>query len=60
MKKPVSLVIFDLDNTLWDWVKIWGRSFDAMLQSVASQSGVSVDVRGGRGRFLQLFLLSAR
>lgn len=43
MKQSVSVVIVDLDNTLWDWVKIWGASFSAMLGRLAADSGVPVE-----------------
>lgn len=38
---PVSVVILDLDNTLWDWVEMWHRSFRAMLDELVLQSGIS-------------------
>jgi phosphoglycolate phosphatase-like HAD superfamily hydrolase len=41
MKKPtVSLLVTDLDNTLWDWVDIWFNSFNAMLQVVVERTGL--------------------
>lgn len=40
----VSLVITDLDNTLFDWVDIWYKSFSAMLESLVAKSGVPRDV----------------
>lgn len=40
----VSLVITDLDNTLFDWVDIWYKSFSAMLESLVSKSGVPRDL----------------
>jgi phosphoglycolate phosphatase len=43
MKQPISLVIFDLDNTLWDWVQIWYASFSAMLNRLAADSGVPME-----------------
>jgi len=41
MKPQVSLVITDLDNTLWDWVRIWCASFGAMLDELVASSGVA-------------------
>jgi len=41
MKRNVSVLITDLDDTLWDWVDIWYRPFSAMLDCVARKSGVS-------------------
>jgi phosphoglycolate phosphatase-like HAD superfamily hydrolase len=40
-KPKVSLVITDLDNTLYDWVAMWSRAFKAMLSVLVDQSGVS-------------------
>jgi phosphoglycolate phosphatase len=36
----ISVVVTDLDNTLFDWVEIWYRSFSALLDSLLTQSGV--------------------
>ncbi len=44
MKQRISLVITDLDNTLFDWVDIWSKSFNAMLSSLVAISGVPADV----------------
>jgi len=45
MEKPrVSTVITDLDNTLFDWVNIWYRSFTALLDCLVEQSGVSREI----------------
>jgi phosphoglycolate phosphatase-like HAD superfamily hydrolase len=41
MRRQVSVLITDLDNTLYDWVEIWYRSFSAMLSVLVEQSGVS-------------------
>lgn len=36
MAKPrKTLLVTDLDNTLWDWVEIWYRPFNAMLAEIA-------------------------
>ena len=42
-KKTVSLLVLDLDNTLFDWFRIWHASFSAMLTTVATKSGVHLD-----------------
>jgi phosphoglycolate phosphatase-like HAD superfamily hydrolase len=40
MKSPVATVITDLDNTLYDWVAMWGAAFNAMLRVLVNQSGI--------------------
>ena len=40
MKPRITTVITDLDNTLWDWVEIWYRPFNAMLDRLIERSGV--------------------
>lgn len=41
MKKTV--LITDLDNTLFDWFNVWYNSFNAMLNKVAEISGINKD-----------------
>ncbi|WP_405954855.1 HAD family hydrolase [Streptomyces phaeochromogenes] len=36
----VSLLVTDLDNTLWDWFDAWHASFSAMLRRLSELSGV--------------------
>src|SRR5687767_11491200 len=43
MSTPVSLLITDLDNTLFDWFETWHASFTAMLRRTAEISGVPVE-----------------
>lgn len=44
MPKPkISLIITDLDNTLFDWVDMWYKSFSAMKGKILEISGVSED-----------------
>lgn len=40
MKPKISTVITDIDNTLFDWVELWYKSFDALLNQLAVESGV--------------------
>lgn len=40
VKPKKSVVITDLDNTLWDWFTIWHKSFSAMLDKVVEISGI--------------------
>lgn len=42
--KPISLVITDLDNTLYDWFGAWYAAFRAMLDELVRASGLSEDV----------------
>jgi phosphoglycolate phosphatase-like HAD superfamily hydrolase len=39
-KQVITVVILDLDNTLFDWVEIWYQSFRAMLEKLVRTSGV--------------------
>ena len=43
MKKNVSVIITDLDNTLFDWFDIWYKSFNAMLSLLVNKSGIPQD-----------------
>jgi phosphoglycolate phosphatase len=43
MRETVSVVVTDLDNTLFDWVEIWYRSFSAMLVHLQQASGLPVE-----------------
>lgn len=40
-KRPVSLLVTDLDNTLWDWFHAWYASFSALLEGIAEITGVA-------------------
>src|SRR5262245_50126634 len=42
-RKQVSLVVTDLDNTLFDWVEIWYASFSALLRKTAELSGLPIE-----------------
>ena len=44
MSPSVSVLITDLDNTLYDWVALWGASFNAMVTKLVDMSGVPRDV----------------
>jgi FMN phosphatase YigB (HAD superfamily) len=43
MNKKVSLIITDLDNTLYDWLAIWHASFSVMFAEVQRISQVQPD-----------------
>jgi phosphoglycolate phosphatase len=40
MKSRKSVLITDLDNTLFDWVHLWHSCFAAMLEKIIEISGV--------------------
>lgn len=40
----ITVVILDLDNTLFDWVDIWYQSFKAMLDELVTTSGIDRDI----------------
>jgi phosphoglycolate phosphatase len=42
-RKPVTVLVTDLDNTLFDWVDIWHRSFTAMLDVLQRCSEVPTE-----------------
>jgi phosphoglycolate phosphatase-like HAD superfamily hydrolase len=37
----ISVVITDLDNTLFDWVETWWRSFTALVDRLVTDSGIA-------------------
>jgi phosphoglycolate phosphatase len=39
-KEKASVLITDLDNTLYDWFAVWYQSFRAMLTSLVEDSGI--------------------
>ncbi len=40
MRLRITTVITDLDNTLYDWLEMWGAAFGAMLGVLVERSGV--------------------
>jgi FMN phosphatase YigB (HAD superfamily) len=38
MKPRVAAIVTDLDNTLYDWMEMWGAAFGAMLRALAERS----------------------
>jgi phosphoglycolate phosphatase-like HAD superfamily hydrolase len=40
-KQLVSVLVTDLDNTLFDWFEFWYHSFSAMLDRLAKDSGIA-------------------
>lgn len=39
-RPSAKILVTDLDNTLWDWVDVWYKSFSAMLDKLIDVSGV--------------------
>lgn len=39
-----TLLVTDLDNTLWDWLHAWHVSFSAMLEALTAASGLPAEV----------------
>lgn len=39
-----SVLITDLDNTLFDWFTVWHKSFSAMLMKTSEISGIEIEV----------------
>jgi hypothetical protein len=41
MPRPkISVLVTDLDNTLFDWVEIWGKCFTALVDELVRTSGI--------------------
>lgn len=44
MSRPhITTLVTDLDNTLYDWVAMWGSAFGALLDAVIAKSGAPRD-----------------
>lgn len=42
-KQKVNLVITDLDDTIWDWVKMWYNSFSPYLENLGKISNIKLE-----------------
>jgi phosphoglycolate phosphatase-like HAD superfamily hydrolase len=42
--KDISVVVTDLDNTLYDWFEMWYCSFNRMLTSLVEASGIRQEI----------------
>ncbi len=52
MRPRVTTVITDLDNTLYDWVAMWGTAFAAMMGVLVERSGVPRHVLEAESRLV--------
>jgi len=46
----VTVLVTDLDNTLWDWFHAWHASFAAMLLRLSDMTGLAPSVLEGEIR----------
>lgn len=42
-KTKVNFVVTDLDDTIWDWLKMWHSSFEPYFMRISSEFNVNVD-----------------
>ena len=40
--KKVNLVITDLDDTIWDWLEMWYKSFQPYLNNIQKRTGIDL------------------
>lgn len=40
MSTKISLVVTDLDNTLWDWYDIWTNSYEYLIQAISDRTSI--------------------
>lgn len=43
-KQKVNCVITDLDDTIWDWFKMWHSSFSPYIESISKETGVDINI----------------
>lgn len=44
MKKEITCIITDLDNTVWNWFKCWHTSFKILKDEILKEFGVNEDL----------------
>src|SRR6266481_8366450 len=44
LKRQISVIVTDLDNTLFDWFEFWYHSFNGMLERVLEKSKLSREI----------------
>jgi phosphoglycolate phosphatase-like HAD superfamily hydrolase len=42
-KKKINFVVTDLDDTIWDWLKMWHNSFDPYIKRISSEFNVDIE-----------------
>ena len=43
-KKKVNFIVTDLDDTIWDWLRMWHNSFEPYLNRISKQFNIDLDV----------------
>lgn len=42
-KKKINFVVTDLDDTIWDWLKMWHSSFEPYLKRISIEYNIDID-----------------
>jgi phosphoglycolate phosphatase-like HAD superfamily hydrolase len=42
-KKRINFVVTDLDDTIWDWLKMWHSSFEPYLKRISLEYDIDID-----------------
>jgi len=43
-KKKVNFIVTDLDDTIWDWLKMWHNSFEPYINRISTQFNVDKEL----------------
>lgn len=43
-KRKVNFVVTDLDDTIWDWLKMWHNSFEPYLKRISSEFKIDIEI----------------
>lgn len=44
LKKPIELIVTDIDNTVFDWITYYVHAFETLIKTVSDIVGVSEDI----------------
>ena len=44
VRKRVNFVVTDLDDTIWDWLKMWHNSFEPYLRRISNEFNVDIEL----------------